>query len=120
MNILLLSAANNVDRSLKPAEAATVDAAIASTRLLLTMLEQHDAAGVHSAIALEAIRHAHRAVTSSVEAREAHIRTHGALNTDLKRVGLEERFSKDSNPPPNEDFSWTLVPRGARTAEMVD
>lgn len=95
----VVDAAFAVDRVLKPAEAMSADAAIASTALLLTMLKEHEARGVPAAIGLVAIRHASRAVSLMVEAREEHIRAHGAMNLDLKKLGMDELFIKPNDPP---------------------
>ena len=95
----LITAAHHVNNAIHPAEASSVETAIASTELLLVMLRQHKAAAVSGNIGLTAIGHALRAATLSVEAREALVRAHGALNNDLKKVGLDEMYSKDQDLP---------------------
>lgn len=99
MTKALSEAAFEIDKSLRPAEAATNDAAIASATLLLTLLAQHSTSNLPDALGLSAIGHASRAAALSVEAREAHIRAHGALNLDLKKLGMSEMFGKPTNPP---------------------
>ncbi|WP_174285331.1 hypothetical protein [Sphingomonas bacterium] len=38
------------------------------------------------------------------------IRAHGALNVDLKRLGMSEMFSKPDDPPPGDSFAgrWMI------------
>jgi len=100
-----IDAAIAVDRTLRAAEASSHDAAIGAADLLATLLRQHRAMDAAATVGLAAIRHASRAATLAVEAREEQIRAHGALNIDLKKIGLDEMFSKDSDPP-NPAFDW--------------
>lgn len=102
MSTKIITAAVRINNALLPAEDSTSHAAIASAELVLTLLKQHQASGVAADIGLSAIGHAMRAASLSVEAREAHIRAHGAMNTDLRKIGLDEMFSKTNELPSND------------------
>jgi hypothetical protein len=108
----LISAAHAINNSILPAEAATNEAAIFSAELLLTLLRQHAECRADASLGLTAIGHAARAASLAVEAREAQIRAHGALNIDLKKVGLEEMYSKGDELPPNGPGTGTLFTTG--------
>lgn len=97
----LITAAITINNQIKPAERQLKDAALGAAELLRHMLDQHERSGVADAVGLSAIGYAARAAMLAVEAREATIRAHGALNIDLKRVGLSEMMGKDGPLSPN-------------------
>lgn len=105
----LITAASQINNSLVPAETTAKDAAIHSATLLLTMLVQHRETNAVDALGLAAIGHVARAAALSVEMREALIRAHGALNQDLKKVGLDEMYSKDEEVPIREAFAMPMM-----------
>lgn len=97
-----------VDATLRSAEAASNEAAVTSAGLLLAMLKAHAELGAPGQVGLSALRHAARAATLAVEAREEHLRAHGALNVDLKKLGIDELFSK-SDSPPQRTSDWRFL-----------